>query len=59
MDYSNLANLVLNNAASIDATLNILLKKGLITQTEYDAAKQESIGRIKKELEGLKGEEGK
>jgi len=50
VDYSNLANIVLNNAASIDATLSLLLQKGLITQAEYDEAKEKSVKKIKMEL---------
>ncbi|MDD4352486.1 MAG: hypothetical protein PHU71_05965 [Candidatus Gracilibacteria bacterium] len=50
MAKKELANLVINNLVNIDAILTVLLRKGIITQSEFDTIKKERSDKIKEEF---------
>ena len=50
MEQKNIANLVLNNFVNIDAILTVLVRKGLITQAEYENVKKERIEKLKEQF---------
>lgn len=50
MDQKNLANLVLNNFVNVDTILTVLVRKGLLTQAEFDTIKKERIEKLKEQF---------
>jgi len=50
---------ILNNKLNIDAVLNILARKGLLTQEEFNKMKKEATDRFQKENPELSKKEAK
>ena len=56
MAKKDIANLVLNNLLNIDVILTILVRKGIITQAEFETIKKERSDKIKEDFLGLSAE---